>query len=142
MKSKNMFIVTLILIIATYIMTFIMPINANAVFTDDFNVTWDSKPAKDKDPLTIDQAGDNTNNAFAKIIDKYKTVITFISAIGAVTMVGVFIMNFMKLGTTSGNPTERSKCITGLIWSGLAAAGLGSVALIVGIFYGVLRDAE
>ena len=141
MKIKSTLIVPMLLIIATYILSFIMPINANAVFTTDFNVTWDNNPAKDKDPLTIDQAGDNTNNAFAKIIDKYKTVITFISAIGAVTMVGVFIMNFMKLGTTSGNPTERSKCITGLIWSGLAAAGLGSVALIVGIFYGVLIDA-
>ena len=54
-------------------------------------------------------------------------------------MVAVFIINFMKLGTTSGNPVERSKCITALIWSGLAAAGLGSVALIVGVFYGMLQ---
>ena len=80
------------------------------------------------------------NGSFSKIIDKYKTAITFISAIGAVTMVAIFIFMFMKLGSTSGNPTERSKCLTGLIWSGIAAAGLGSVALVVGIFYGALRD--
>lgn len=138
MKSKNIFIVTLILIIVTYIMTFIMPINANAVFTTDFNVTWENTGTN-----SIGNGSANSmNGSFSKIIDKYKTVITFVSAIGAVTMVAIFIINFMKLGTTSGNPTERSKCITGLIWSGLAAAGLGSVALIVGIFYGVLRDAE
>ena len=113
-----------------------MPINANAVFTDDFNVTWENTGTN-----SIGNGSANSmNGSFSKIIDKYKTVITFVSAIGAVTMVAIFIINFMKLGTTSGNPTERSKCITGLIWSGLAAAGLGSVALIVGIFYGVLKD--
>mgnify|MGYP004584727153 CR=1 FL=1 len=136
MKFKNTFIVTLILIIVTYIMAFIMPINANAVFTNDFDVTWTNNGT-----TNIGSGSTNSmNGSFSKIIDKYKTAITFISAIGAVTMVAIFILNFMKLGTTSGNPTERSKCITGLIWSGIAAAGLGSVALVVGIFYGALRD--
>lgn len=136
MKCKNIFIVTLILIIAIHIMAFIMPINANAVFTNDFDVTWDNTGN-----TNIGGGSANSmNGSFSKIINKYKTAITFISAIGAVTMVAIFIMNFMKLGTTSTNPTERQKCLTGLIWSGLAAAGLGSVALVVGIFYGALRD--
>ena len=134
MKTKNLCFATLLFIIFTYIMTMIMPIQANAVFDDtNFNVTWG------EDSATIKSTSDNTDSAFTTIIDKYKVVITFVSAIGAVTMVAVFIINFMKLGTTSGNPVERSKCITALIWSGLAAAGLGSVALIVGVFYGMLK---
>ena len=88
--------------------------------------------------MNVTQGSKNMNDSFSKIIDKYKNVITFVSAIGAVTMVGVFIFNFAKLGTTSGNPSERSKVTHALIWSGLAAAGLGSVALIVGVFYGML----
>jgi hypothetical protein len=118
-----------------FIASFGLSLKANAVFDDaNFNVSWGS------DTMTVSGASNNMDGSFTKIINKYKTVITFVSAIGAVTMVAVFILNFMKLGTTSGNPAERSKCITALIWSGLAAAGLGSVALVVGVFYGALSD--
>lgn len=134
MKTKNLCFATLLFIIFTYIMTMIMPIQANAVFDKNFDVTWENSSHS----ATVN-ATNSTDSAFTTIIDKYKVVITFVSAIGAVTMVAIFIINFMKLGTTSGNPTERSKCITALIWSGLAAAGLGSVALIVGVFYGMLK---
>jgi len=121
-------------VIIMMLASFGLQLKANAVFDDNFDVSWGSNTSN------ITGSSNSMDNSFSKIITKYKTVITFVSAIGAVTMVVIFIMNFMKLGTTSGNPTERSKCITALIWSGLAAAGLGSVALIVGIFYGALRD--
>jgi hypothetical protein len=78
--------------------------------------------------------------AFSHILDKYKTIITFFAALGAVTMVAVFIYNFVKLGTTSSNPQERSKCLTGLIISGVAAALLGSTSLFVGLFYNAFKD--
>ncbi len=81
----------------------------------------------------------STESTFGKIMEKYKAVITFVSGIATVTMVAIFILNFMKLGSTATNPTERSKVLTGLIWSGIAAALLGSVTLIVGVFYGMLK---
>ena len=134
LKTRKFSIMMLLTLIITFISLFGIQLKANAVFDDtNFNVTWGSSNA------TITATSDNTDSAFETIINKYKVVITFVSAIGAVTMVAVFIINFMKLGTTSGNPTERSRCITALIWSGLAAAGLGSVALIVGVFYGMLK---
>ena len=83
-------------------------------------------------------AAKDSDSAFGRILDKYKGVITFVSGIGAITMIGIFIFHFIKLGSTAANPAERSKCTTALIWSGLAAAGLGAVALIVGVFYGML----
>ncbi len=134
MKTRKISLAIVITMLIMLVASFGMSLKANAVFDNNFDVTWGSNTSN------ITGSANSMDDSFSKIIDKYKTVITFVSAIGAVTMVAVFILNFMKLGTTAGNPTERSKCITALIWSGLAAAGLGSVALVVGIFYGALRD--
>ena len=134
MKTNKISLALVLTMLFMLVASFGMSIKANAVFDNNFNVSWGSNTSN------ITGSANSMDDSFTKIIDKYKTVITFVSAIGAVTMVAIFILNFMKLGTTSGNPAERSKCITALIWSGLAAAGLGSVALVVGIFYGALRD--
>ena len=87
----------------------------------------------------VNSTSNSTQDTFAKIMDKYKGIITFVGGIATVTMVAIFILNFMKLGSTATNPTERQKVLTGLIWSGIAAALLGSVTLIVGVFYGMLK---
>lgn len=134
MKTNKISLALVLTMLFMLVASFGMSIKANAVFDNNFDVSWGSNTSN------ITGSANSMDDSFTKIIDKYKTVITFVSAIGAVTMVAIFILNFMKLGTTSGNPAERSKCITALIWSGLAAAGLGSVALVVGIFYGALRD--
>lgn len=134
MKTRKISLALVLTMLFMIIASFGMSIKANAVFDNNFNVSWNNGTSD------VSGSANSMDDSFSKIIDKYKTVITFVSAVGAVTMIAIFILNFMKLGTTSGNPTERSKCITALIWSGLAAAGLGSVALVVGIFYGALRD--
>ena len=134
LKARKISLAMVLTIVVMMLASFGLQLKANAVFDNNFNVSWGNNTSN------ITGSANSMNDSFSKIIDKYKTAITFVSAIGAVTMIAVFIINFMKLGTTSGNPTERSKCITALIWSGLAAAGLGSVALVVGIFYGALRD--
>ena len=53
-------------------------------------------------------------------------------------MVVFFIINFMKLGSSAGNPQARSQALTGVLWTGLAAAGLGAVSIIAGFFYNAL----
>lgn len=71
-------------------------------------------------------------------IDKYRFWISGFSGIAAVTMILFFIINFMKLGASSGNPQGRSQAIAGLVWTGLAAAGLGGVSIVVAFFYNAL----
>lgn len=82
----------------------------------------------------------DSDSAWTSFLAKYKNFIIGISGVGTITMIGVFIYNFMKLGTTSTNPSERAKVLQGLVWSALAAAGLGAVTIIVGFFYGSLKD--
>ncbi|MFI3211289.1 MAG: hypothetical protein R3Y64_09630 [Peptostreptococcaceae bacterium] len=77
---------------------------------------------------------DSGAEVWTNILGEYQQIIVGVSGIATITMVAVFIMNFMKLGTTSTNPSERQKVTNGLLWSGMAAAGLGSVTMIVGFF--------
>lgn len=85
----------------------------------------------------VNQAG-----AWTKILEKYRFAIVGVSGIGAVSMILFFIMNFIKLGATAHSPGDRAKVISALIYSGIAAAGLGSVTFIVGLFYGMLKDSQ
>ena len=91
---------------------------------------------------TIVYKGDLATGANGKswttLIDKYRVFIAGISGIGTVSMILFFVLNFIKLGANSANPTERSRIIKGLVFSGLAAAGLGAVTFIVGIFFNAL----
>ena len=78
------------------------------------------------------------DDAWNTILGKFQAVVMGISGIGTICMVLFFIMNFIKLGAASTNPSEVAKIKTALLYSGLAAAGLGSVTFIVGLFYGIL----
>ncbi|MBG9693338.1 hypothetical protein ABD91_20200 [Lysinibacillus sphaericus] len=87
--------------------------------------------------ITITGGGFTTDggSAWSQILTKYRGFIVGISGIAAITMVGVFIFHFIKLAGSATNPSARSSALTGLMWSGVAAAGLGSVSLVVGLFY-------
>lgn len=76
-----------------------------------------------------------STGAWNDLIVKYRKFIVGISGIGAVSMIAFFIVQFMKLGASAGNPQARSQALGGVLWTGLAAAGLGAVTVIVGFFY-------
>lgn len=80
-----------------------------------------------------------SKKAWNDFILKYKGFITGVAGVGAVTMVVLFIFQFMKLGASAGNPSARSQALAGVLWTGIAAAGLGAVAIIVGFFYNAVR---
>ncbi len=115
------------------------PIQAHAEGSvGDVNVT-----VNDSGGLTVSGGGmsnsTKSGDAWTNFIKKYRNFIVGISGIGAVSMILFFIMNFMKLGANAGNPQGRQQAITGLVFSGLAAAGLGAVSIIVGFFYSALK---
>ena len=80
----------------------------------------------------------NQANAWNNLFARYKAFIVGISGIGAITMIVLFIVNFMKLGASAGNPQARSQALSGVLWTGLAAAGLGAATIIVGFFYNAI----
>ena len=78
---------------------------------------------------------DTGATGWAGIISKYKSFIVGVAGVAAVTMVVLFIFQFIKLGQSAGNPKARAEALTGVLWTGVAAAGLGAVALITSLFY-------
>jgi hypothetical protein len=78
------------------------------------------------------------DTAWTKVFTEYKGVIMGVSGIATLTMVILFIINFIKLGKSADNPNTRSQALGGLLWTGIAAAGAGGVTLFVGIFSNIL----
>lgn len=76
------------------------------------------------------------------ILSKYRTFIIFLTGIGAFSMILFFIFNFVTLAGSRGNPQVRQKAIHGLIVTGIATAGLGSVTLITTLFYNMIKDKD
>lgn len=77
-----------------------------------------------------------------KILEQGRKFVIGVSGIGALVAIAVFIVSFMKLGASAGNPQARSQALSGIMWSGIAAAGLGSVTLITGLFYNGLKETK
>ena len=80
-----------------------------------------------------------TSDAWTSLFKKYRGFIVGISGIGAISMIAFFVMQFMKLGASAGNPQARSQALAGVLWTGLAAAGLGAVTIVVGFFYNSIK---
>ena len=100
---------------------------------DNFNVQM-----SDEGGLNVMGIGTGDSNQWNNLFSKYRTVVVGVSGVGAITMIVFFIINFMKLGSSAGNPQARSQALTGVLWTGLAAAGLGAVSIIAGFFYNAL----
>lgn len=130
-KNKIAFLV-LFTILVMFSLSVLTPLrvfaNSTGGLFEDFDVTYDDNG------MNVTSESD-TDGAWGTLIDKYKGFITGVAAVGAVTMVVLFIMQFLKLGASAGNPQARSQALVGVLWTGIAAAGLGAVALITGIFY-------
>ena len=144
-KLKKFITKTIAGVMASGIMLTMTPVIANAAdeakdsgSIGDVNVT-----VGDDGSLVVSGGGmsstTTSGTAWTKIIQKYKNFIVGISGIGCVSMILFAVFNFMQLGAKSGNSSERQKCIVGLVFSGVAAAGLGSVTVIVGFFYSALK---
>ena len=88
--------------------------------------------------LNVQGIGTGDANQWNNLFGRYRTVVVGVSGVGAITMIVFFIINFMKLGSSAGNPQARSQALTGVLWTGLAAAGLGAVSIIAGFFYNAL----
>lgn len=75
------------------------------------------------------------DSAWNNFFSKYNSIIAGISGLAAITFVAFFIFYFLKLGASAGNPQARGQALLGLLWTGIAAAGLGAVSIIVAFFY-------
>lgn len=135
-----------VLMLLTLFLGFMQPstVSANTAGDGSGNIGDMSVTISDDGKLTIAGGSGMTTeassgSAWTNFISKYRNFIVGISGIGAVTMILFFIFQLLKLGGSADNPQARQNALSGLVWSGVAAAALGSVTIIVGFFYSALR---
>lgn len=78
------------------------------------------------------------DNAWNNIYEKYKFFINGFTGLCILTCVLVFIISAIKLGSVAGNPTERKRCMTAMLMSGIGTAGLGAVVIMFSFFMNLL----
>ena len=94
---------------------------------------------KDGNVTLSDNNIKSADKAKSTIIERYKGLVTFFGGLATITFVAIFIKLFIELGAKASNPMERRQITSGLVWSGLAAACLGSVTFIFSIVYSVFK---
>lgn len=142
--QKNISVGLVLAFVLSLFMMFTSPIQAHAETTskgDDIGGV-EVKVGEDG-KLKID-GNENFKNggsstAWNSLFEKYRTFIVGISGIGAISMIVFFVIQFMRLGASAGNPSARSQALVGVLWTGLAAAGLGAVTIVVGFFYNSIK---
>lgn len=104
-------------------------------------INWNFRVA-DNGTVTMGGEGlgySSASQAWNALIDKFKFFVMGLTALGTVAMVLFFVWNFIKLGSTFDNEHARAGVISGLIWSAIASAGLGSVTFFVGMSLNLLK---
>lgn len=130
--------VLLMIMLMSLLIPMLGAVQANALKASDLNFTYNSSAGINYGADSAWNQYASQDNAWTKIFTEYKGVIMGVSGIATLTMVILFIINFIKLGKSADNPSERSRCLTGLLWTGIAAAGAGGVTIFVGVFSNIL----
>lgn len=76
----------------------------------------------------------DTNAALGKAVKFIK----WISAAGTILLLGVFIVNLLKIGASGTNVQARAAAQQGLIWSGIATAAMSVASTIFFFLQGIL----
>jgi hypothetical protein len=88
--------------------------------------------------LVIDGISSDDTSSWNQLFSRFKGIIVALTGVGTLVTIVLFIIQFMKLGASAGNPQARSQALTGVLWTGISAALLGSVTIIVGFFYNAI----
>ena len=99
-----------------------------SLFQSSFNRFWQTFAVYSKDWRSV----------AAMVLVEYKGFLVGLSGIATLLVLGMFVINFIGLATNAGQANKRSEKISALLNCGIAAAGLGSVTLIVGVFWNML----
>lgn len=136
-KTKQSFIMFFIALF-----TFASFLPMVSVFQEDYKVdafTMESLDVTDGNVVIPGFDADNSDAAWKVVIDKYKQFIVGIGSIATVTFIVFFILNITKVAASATNPMARGQAIVGVVWTGIAAALLGSVTIWFGFFYNSLK---
>lgn len=84
------------------------------------------------------QYSQSWENVINPIFSSYKDFVSGIFGLASLTMLVLFIKSFLQLGISASNPEARREAMTGILLNGIGIAGLGGVAVWIGLFWNML----
>ena len=96
-----------------------------SLFQSCFNRFWQTFAVYSKDWRSVANM----------VLVEYKGFITGISGIATLLVLAMFVVNFISLALDGGVANKRAEKIGNILHCAIAAAGLGSVTLVVGFFW-------
>jgi hypothetical protein len=69
------------------------------------------------------------------VLVEYKGFIVGLSGIAMFLVLGMFIINFVTMALDTGGANKRGEKMQNILHCSLAAAGLGSITMLVGFFW-------
>lgn len=103
----------------------------------DFGI-WSTDIMINEGRVVVAGVNSDDESAWNLIYEKYRNIIIGVAGIGAITCVLAFVLAFIKLGASAGNPQERRKNLVMLLWTGAGAAGLGGVTIVFAFFWNII----
>lgn len=134
-----------ILIMFLFLPFMIVPVNA--IDTSNISISIGSNKEITVDgvkPYTntseVENSKKQQTTAMGKKFEKMNNLLTFITGIATITMLGIFIKNIIHFATLG---TEhwilKRQAMFGLLWTGIATALLGSATLWMALSYGLFK---
>ena len=90
-------------------------------------------------PGADNDATKGTANVMNKLLDRLRMLVSGITGVVTVLMIGLGVWKCFELAKSSGNPNARANCIQSLIFFFIAAACCGAVSLLTGMAYNLIR---
>ena len=109
---------------------------------DVFSFTSGTPLDKSEMKFQVNKTDVEDKDFWQKIFDEYHDLIVFISAVCTMTFVVLFLITFIKLGGSAGNPQQRKTYSIALLWTASGAILSGGVLIFVALGFGVLRKAK
>ena len=69
-------------------------------------------------------------DAWNIVFDGLQKIIVGITGIATFACVLGFVMQFIRLGVSAGNPAERERVIKGILWTGIGTVGCGAITFV------------
>lgn len=99
-----------------------------SLFQSCFSRFWQTYAVYSKDWRTV----------INMVLSEYQGFLVGISGIATLFVLAMFIVNFVGLAINGSNAQKRSEKINSLIMCAVAAAGLGSITLVIGFAWNLL----
>lgn len=92
----------------------------------------------DEGRLVVSGVMHDDKDAWNIVYDNIQQIIVGITGLGILICLLAFVLQFIRLGATAGNPAERERILKGIIWTGIGTVGCGAVTLVFSFAFNLI----